>query len=59
MSLRKSVVIDHEAENGGQKIEFLAQSPLWSGEDNGWRSSYQPPLDNIEINTRREVTPND
>jgi hypothetical protein len=51
--------MDHEAKNGGQKIEFLAQSPLLSGEDNGWRSSHQPPLDKIEINTRREVTPND
>jgi hypothetical protein len=59
MYLRIPVVIGHDAENGGQKIEFLAQSPLWSGEDNGWRSSHQPPLDNIEINTRREVTPND
>ena len=59
MYLRIPVVIGHEAENEGQKIEFLAQSPLWSGEDNGWRSSHHPPLDYIEINTRREVTPND
>ncbi len=59
MYLRIPVVIGHEAEKEGQKLEFLAQSPLWSGEDSVWRSSHQPPFNNIEINTKREVTPND
>ena len=57
--MRLPVVMAHKVVNGGQLIDFLAQPPLWSGEGNGWRSSFEPPFNNIEINTRREVAPND
>ncbi len=57
--MRLPVVMAHKVVNEGQCIDFLAQPPLWSGEDSVWRSSHQPPFYNIEINTKREVTPND
>ncbi len=54
--MRLPIVMAHEAVNEGQCIDFLAQPPLWSAESIGWRSSLERPLNNIEINTRREVT---
>ncbi len=55
--MRLPVVMAHEAVNKGQCIDFLARPPLWSAEGIDWRSSLERPFNNIEINTRREVTP--
>ena len=57
--MRLVVVMAHEAVTKGQCLDFLAQSPLWSAESIGWRPYLEHPLDHIEINTRREVTPGD
>jgi len=37
----------------------LTQPPLWSAGGIGWRSSPERPFDNIDIDTRREVTSKD
>ena len=57
--MRLPIVMAHKVVIEDQCIDFLAQPPLWSAEGIGWRSSLELPFNNIEINTRREVTPND
>ncbi len=52
-------VMAHKAVNEGECLDFFAQPPPWSAESIGWRSFLERPSNNIEINTRREVTPSD